>query len=134
MYLKSPRRRREKFLTPVRNIKLAGNQARNRFWATGRRILDFVALYVSTQKPRTRLRARILGIVALYVFPQQICSRLRRGDFRSTKIVLLALFYIICFRASGEAILGTLKYFNLSFLSKIVSRLRRGDFRYTKIC
>ena len=37
------------------------------------------------------------------------------------------------FRASGEAILGTLKYFSEGFLNKIFSRLRRGDFRYTTI-
>ena len=36
-------------------------------------------------------------------------------------------------RASGEAILGTLKKILKEIKLKIVFRLRRGDFRYTKI-
>ena len=39
------------------------------------------------------------------------------------------------FRASGKAILGTRKYWSMCFTIEIYfPRLRRGDFRYTKIC
>ena len=44
-----------------------------------------------------------------------------------------ALFLLLFARASGEAILGTQRYFSKHFLIKIVSRLRRGGFRYTTI-
>ena len=37
------------------------------------------------------------------------------------------VFLIFFVRASGEAILGTLKYFPERFLNKKCSRLRRGD-------
>ena len=38
-------------------------------------------------------------------------TQLRRGDFRYTTILLLAFSYIKFVRASGEAILGTQRYF-----------------------
>ena len=38
------------------------------------------------------------------------------------------------FRASGEAVIGTLRYLSDVFLAKSCSRLRRGDFRYTEMC
>ena len=51
--------------------------------------------------------------------------------------MFLKVFLINLFRASGEAILGTLKYlpmaFYTAFIHKKFSRLRRGDFRYTTI-
>ena len=42
-------------------------------------------------------------------FQRKLFSRLRRGDFRYTKILFSAFYDYFC-RASGEAILGTLKY------------------------
>ena len=46
---------------------------------------------------------------------------LRRGDFRYTTILLLTFSYINFVRASGEAILGTLKYLSKAFFTvKIV--------------
>ena len=46
-----------------------------------------------------------------FVFaPPARCSRLRRDEFKYTKICVLLCSYVILFRPSGEAILGTLKY------------------------
>ena len=42
------------------------------------------------------------------------CSRLRRGDLRYTKIFFYSAVSLNFFRASGEAILGTLKYFSIA--------------------
>ena len=39
-------------------------------------------------------------------------SRLRRGDFRYTKIFYNSILLLKIFRASGEAILGTQRYFS----------------------
>jgi hypothetical protein len=44
------------------------------------------------------------------------------------------VFLLKFVRASGEAILGTLKDVADRVLTKFVSRLRRGDFWYSKIC
>ena len=92
--------------------------------------MGFVSLYVSTEKPRTRLRARILGFVALYVSTHLFFRASGEGILGTLKH-FQCIFKVIFFRASGEAVLGTLKYFLNVFLCKFVSRLRRGDFRYT---
>ena len=55
-------------------------------------------------------------------------SRLLRGEFRYATILPKGCSYLILVRASGEAILGTQRYFPKAFLITISSRLRRGDF------
>ena len=81
--------------------------------------------------PRTRLRARTRGYLSLCVF---LYTRPALGPEPGLVDTCPCAFsYIIFFRASGEAILGTLKYLSMHFTMKIFSRLRRGDFRYTKI-
>ena len=87
------------------------------------------------------------------------CSHLRRADFRYTTILVQRIFVFVrasgeailgtqryffdafsyyCFvRASGEAILGTQRYCSMHvrciFLLIFCSRLRRGDLRYATI-
>ena len=79
----------------------------------------------------------------------------RRGDFMYTTVLFSGISHqfvcasgeailgteqctpkdvlINCFRAFGETIVGTQRYFSKQFLVQFVSRLRRGDFRYTTI-
>ena len=47
----------------------------------------------------------------MIIFNDKNFSRLRRGDFRYTKIFFYSAVSLIIFRASGEAILGTQRYF-----------------------
>mgnify|MGYP000515058162 CR=1 FL=1 len=44
---------------------------------------------------------------------------------------IVQMFFLV--RASGEAIVGTQRYFSNNLLFSCCSRLRRGDFRYTTI-
>ena len=63
-------------------------------------------------------------------FMLNLFALLRRGDFRYTKLFFLTISYVIVFRASGEAILGTLKN-NSEGVLDFFSCLRRIHFRYT---
>ena len=54
-------------------------------------------------------------------------SRLRRGDFWYITILFKAFSYQIFVRASGEASLGTQRYFSMHVLMRILSHRRRGD-------
>ena len=58
-----------------------------------------------------RLLARFLASFLLRTGVKKF-SRLRRGDFRYTKIFYNSILLLKNFRASGEAILGTQRYFS----------------------
>ncbi len=68
-------------------------------------------------------RPRVHGPVS---WPQVSPEPVGPGEFHSH-------FFLFFFRASGEAILGTQRYFAKQFLIDIFSCLRRRDFRYPTI-
>ena len=68
----------------------------------------------------------------VFIFPLELFSL--HFPFKEA---LQSMFLLFFFRISGEAILGTQRYFKRSFTKhfpiNIFSHLRRGDFRYTTI-
>ena len=77
----------------------------------------FYCTFVHTW-PRSRLESpnswhgpRGVSVKYLLLF----FSRLRRGDFRYTRIFFQCVVHLKKIRASGEAILGTLKYISMCF-------------------
>ena len=83
--------------------------------------------------PHTRLIAQTRCYVALCVFLLKNFRASGEAILGTLKYFFLTFSYVFFFRASGEAILGTLKYFSERFLTKTSSRLRRVGFRYTKM-
>ena len=63
------------------------------------------------------------GIVFLMDFAVKKFSRLRRGDLRYTKIFFYSVLLLKFVRASGEAILGTQRYFSKDALIPTSFRL-----------
>jgi len=79
-------------------------------------------LFTVVYSPRTRLRARSGGDVSLIKRSIQNLSRLRRGDFRYTTISSTHVFRLEFVRASGEAILGTQRYFNKALYTSTLTK------------